>query len=68
MEVGGLDAKKICLLCQRDENETPLVQLIYRGSTLSICPQHLPVLIHDPQQLVGKLPGAERLRPAEHKD
>jgi hypothetical protein len=33
-----------------------------------ICPQHLPVLIHNPQMLVGKLPGAEGLTPAEHHD
>ena len=26
------------------------------------------VLIHDPQRLVGVLPGAERLSPAEHHD
>jgi hypothetical protein len=41
---------------------------VYRDSRLWICPQHLPVLIHDPAQLIGKLPGAENLRPAEHHD
>jgi hypothetical protein len=59
---------KACLLCQRDQQVTPLIQLVYRGASLWICPQHLPVLIHDPQQLVGKLPGAENLRPSEHQD
>ena len=63
-----MPAKKACLLCQRDEHETPLVQLVYRDAPLWICPQHLPVLIHDPQQLVGRLPGAENLRPSEHQD
>ena len=57
-----------CLQCQRDANQTPLVQLAYRGGALWICPQHLPVLIHEPQALIGKLPGAENLTPAEHKD
>jgi hypothetical protein len=33
-----------------------------------ICPQHLPLLIHDPARLIGKLPGAEKLRPADHHD
>jgi hypothetical protein len=57
-----------CLLCHRDSNQTPLLALEYRGMELRICPQHLPVLIHDPAQLVGKLPGAEDLRPADHHD
>lgn len=61
-------AETRCLFCQRDETVTPLVALTYRGAPLHICPQHLPVLIHDPQRLVGVLPGAERLEPAEHHD
>jgi hypothetical protein len=35
---------------------------------LWICPQHLPLLIHNPQQLAGKLAGAENLKPADHHD
>ncbi len=58
----------MCLACGRGQDATPLVALTYRGSPLWICPQHLPVLIHDPTQLVGRLPGAEHLRPAEHHD
>jgi hypothetical protein len=57
-----------CLLCKRDEQATPLLQVRYRGATLWICPQHLPVLIHDPQSLEGVLPGASQLAPAEHHD
>ena len=57
-----------CLACGRGEQETPLVALVYRGSTVWICPQHLPVLIHDPMGLVGKLDGAESLKPADHHD
>jgi hypothetical protein len=57
-----------CLACERSENETPLIRLAYRGSPYWICAQHLPVLIHDPGQLTGRLPGAERLSPAEHHD
>ena len=57
-----------CLACGRDDRETPLVRLLYQGAELHICPQHLPVLIHNPVELVGKLPGAERLAPAEHRD
>lgn len=58
----------VCLACGRDASVTPLLSLAYRGSTLWICPQHLPVLIHDPAQLIGRLPGAENLKAAEHHD
>ena len=59
---------EICLACGRGDGETPLLQLSYRGGTIWICPQHLPVLIHDPAQLIGRLPGAEKLKPADHQD
>jgi hypothetical protein len=56
---------KTCVYCEQDDAETPLVVLEYRGSSLRICPQHLPLLIHDPAKLVGKLPGAEGLTGAD---
>jgi hypothetical protein len=59
---------KACLACGRGPDETPVLALEYRGATIWICPQHLPVLIHDPAQLTGKLAGAEQLRPSEHHD
>jgi hypothetical protein len=60
--------KPRCLACGRESHATPLVAIEYRDERLWICPQHLPVLIHDPGQLVGKLAGAENLRPADHHD
>lgn len=60
--------ERSCLLCERGSDVTPLLSLEYRGSTLRICPQHLPVLIHDPTRLVGILPGAEELQPSEIHD
>jgi len=57
-----------CLVCQRDVKEIPLIQVRYGDSSFSICPQHLPVLIHDPSQLIGKLPGAEGFKPADIHD
>ena len=59
---------KKCLACKRGTHETPLVHLEYQDSSLWICPQHLPILIHDPSQLIGLLPGAENLSPADHHD
>jgi hypothetical protein len=65
-----LDAQgaKQCLACGRGPDVTPLLALEYRGTAHWICPQHLPVLIHDPAKLIGKLAGAEQLRPADHHD
>lgn len=40
-----------CLYCQQDDDQVPLVQLSYRGKQVSICPQHLPILIHKPEEL-----------------
>ena len=59
---------KQCMACGRGPDVTPVLALEYQGATVWICPQHLPVLIHDPAQLIGKLAGAEHLRPAEHQD
>ncbi len=52
---------KVCVFCNRSENEVPLVALDFKGYNYWICPQHIPVLIHNPSQLEGMLPGAETL-------
>ncbi len=57
-----------CLACGRDSREIPIVQVQYLGATIGICPQHLPVLIHDPTQLAGRLAGAESMEPARDHD
>ena len=55
-----------CLNCNRAETEMPLVSLRYAGSSAWICTQCLPTLIHQPQQLAGKLAGAEKFPPVSH--
>jgi hypothetical protein len=60
--------KNQCVLCERTSDEVPLIQAEFKGQHFTVCSQHLPVLIHDPAQLAGKLPGAEGLQPAEHHD
>ena len=57
-----------CIACRRGTDEVPLFSLEYRGATFWICPQHFPVLIHRPSDLVGLLPGAEKLRPSDLED
>jgi hypothetical protein len=53
---------KFCLFCKQDQEKVPLVQLEFKGHTYYICPQHIPVLIHDPSQLEGMLPDAGDLQ------
>jgi hypothetical protein len=55
-----------CVNCDRTVEEVPLLNLTHRHGTAYICPQCLPILIHQPQQLWSKLPGAEALQPHEH--
>jgi len=56
-----------CLNCNRTEQHIPLLALIFKGDSKYICPQCLPVLIHKPASLAGKLSGAENFGPpAEH--
>lgn len=57
-----------CVASGRDSEAVPLLRLEYQGGGFWICPQHLPVLIHDPTRLAGRLPGAETLEPSAHED
>ncbi len=56
-----------CLNCNRPETIVPLVALRHDGREAWICSQCLPILIHHPQRLTGKLRGAETLTPAPHE-
>lgn len=57
-----------CLVCKKSSEEIPLISFLYKGTGLWICPQHLPLLIHDPGKLAGLLPGAENFKAADHHD
>ena len=56
---------KTCFNCQTTENEIPLLDLHYQENKLFICPRCLPQLIHKPANLIGTLPGAETIQPAD---
>ena len=60
------DQQPACLHCQRTSDQVPLVHLVYGANDYYICPQDLPILIHEPQKLTGKLPGVENLTGHEH--
>ena len=53
---------KVCVFCKRNDDQVPLVQLSYRKENYWICPQHIPILIHEPGKLSGMLPGAEDMQ------
>ncbi len=57
-----MSQKKECLVCHKSDNDIPLVKMEYRGEEIYICPQHIPLLIHEPEKLVGTLEGAENLK------
>ncbi|NOR28535.1 MAG: hypothetical protein GQ540_08405 [Lutibacter sp.] len=53
---------KECLVCKTSSTEAPVTKFYYQESEFYICPQHIPVLIHNPQELVGLLPDADKLQ------
>ena len=53
---------KECLVCKKSSVETPITKFYYQESEFYICPQHIPILIHKPQELVGLLDGADKLQ------
>lgn len=58
-----------CIVCEQTQDQTPLIPLQYQGGELFICAQHLPVLIHKPEQLSDKLPKASLSpAPVDHSD
>ncbi len=53
---------KACIICKKTSMETPVTKFYHKDSEFYICPQHLPVLIHNPQDLVGLLDGSDNLQ------
>lgn len=49
---------KECLVCKKTSTEIPVTKFYYQESEFYICPQHMPVIIHNPQELIGLLAGA----------
>ena len=55
-----------CINCERSETEVPILRLRFNGEEAAICTSCLPVLIHKPERLVGRLEGAEVIEPSSH--
>ena len=60
-------SNSVCLNCGTSEMDRPLVTLKFQGENVFICPECLPILIHNPRKLVEKLPGLKPWgAPANH--
>jgi len=57
-----MSAEKTCLVCKKSSEEIPVTKFYHKESEFYICPQHIPVLIHNPQELIGLLPDADKLK------
>ena len=54
-----MSAIKECIVCKKTSEEIPVTKFYYKESEFYICPQHLPTIIHKPQDLVGLIEGAD---------
>lgn len=50
---------KACLVCKKTSTEIPVTKFYYQESEFYICPQHIPIIIHKPQELIGLIDGAD---------
>ncbi len=44
-----------CINCGASENEVPLIEIRFSGSTGHLCSQCIPVMIHEPSKMAHKL-------------
>ena len=51
--------KPTCLNCNRTDEQTPLLELRFKGEAKHVCAQCFPILIHKIHLLADKLPGVE---------
>ncbi len=56
--------QKECLVCRKTQHEMPVTKFYHQDAAFYICAQHIPILIHDPQKLVGLLPDADKMEGA----
>ena len=64
--MSGIKSVGLCVHCDRCEDEIPILRFYFLGEEKSICSSCLPILLHRPDRLVGRLEGAENISPATH--
>ncbi|MEZ4907338.1 MAG: hypothetical protein R2771_06800 [Saprospiraceae bacterium] len=50
-----------CIICNKNSETIPLMKFTFKGSDYYICSQHVPVLIHNSEQLANILPGMGKI-------
>ena len=58
--------EKVCLNCNRTDEQIPLITLTFKSDAKYICAQCFRVLIHKIHLLADKLPGVEIAPLADH--
>ena len=61
-----MDANYRCLNCDKTDQDAPILNVRFKNQDVRICTSCLPVLIHRPQKLAGRLAGIESVEPADH--
>ena len=57
-----MSTNKECLVCKKSSVEIPVTKFYYQENEFYICPQHMPVIIHNPQELIGLIDGADTFK------
>jgi hypothetical protein len=56
-----------CLCCEKTDQEAPILRVFFRENETAIYSSCLPILIHRPHGLAGKLEGAETIHSLDHE-
>ena len=56
----------VCINCSKSDADVPILRLKYQGEDVSLCSSCLPILLHSPAKLAGRLKGAEQIPHASH--
>ena len=59
-----MNKTKMCIVCKKTSFEVPVTKFYHKESKFYICSQHIPILIHKPEELIGLLDGAAKLQGA----
>ena len=51
-----------CVNCDRSEEEMPLINIQYKGEKIFVCSGCMPVLLHSPAKMVGKIQDADKIQ------
>lgn len=64
--MGDQSITYICVNCGKSEAEAPVLTMRFQGEEIKLCASCFPILLHRPDQLVGRLKGAEVIKPVSH--